>query len=275
MKPNGKPNRHFSFPSTRRLARYLGESDAILEIDELACRFFIDAAGQSEDAQAFVVECSKKFGVCVNLAEFGAWRAHLAQRHIVAVYESAERFFKEFRREHSELHRREWTGDEDGKSRIDLALENLSATKEQSEKTVGLDLISRFEYYRLVRNWIVHDRTRTPEKETAALRNLSEYSDENADTLGRLNAPNLPNLLNFDDFILFSRVTKLVAERFCVLGKPADDSWLSTFDMKPFRALLNNKRRLKNAVSGKLRTDFGMSSEAAEWISTNLCDSLA
>lgn len=275
MKANGKPERHFSFPSSRRLERYLGESDAILEIDELACRFFIDAAGLSGDAKAFVAECSKKFGVCVNLAEFDAWRAHLAQRHIVAVYESAERFFKEFRKEHSELHRREWTGDKDGKSRIDLALENVGPTKEEAEQSVGLDLISRFEYYRLVRNWIVHDRTRKPEKETMALQSLAEYSDANAAALGRLVAPNPPESLSFDDFILFSRVTKLVAEKLSALGKPNEDSWVTTFDIKPFKALVKNQKRMRNAVAGKLRTDFGMTSEAAEWISKNLCDSLA
>lgn len=154
-------------------------------------------------------------------------------------------------------------------------MENLGATKQHAAQTVGLDLISRFEYYRLVRNWIVHDRSRTPEKEMASLRNLPEYSDANAAALGRLSAPNAPDTLHFDDFILFSRITKLIAERFCVLGKPADDSWLSSFDMKPFRALLNNRERLRKAVAGKLRTEFGMNSAAAEWISTNICDSLA
>lgn len=275
MKTNGKPERHFSFPSSRRLARYLGESDAILEIDELACRFFLDSARQSGDAKDFVSKCSEKFGVCVNLSEFDAWRAHLAQRHIVAVYESAERFFKEFRREHSELHRREWKGDADGKSRVALALENIGPSEEQAERTVGLDLISRFEYYRLVRNWIVHGRTRPPEKETDALQNLSEYSDANVAAFERLAAPNRPESLNFDDFILFSRVTKLVAERLSALGRPTEESWVSTFDMKPFKALLTKPERLKNAVAGKLRTDFGMNLEAAEWISSNICDSLA
>lgn len=275
MKANGKPERHFSFPSSRRLARYLGESDAILEIDELASRFFVDAAQQSENPKEFVADCSVKFGVCVNLAEFDAWRAHLAQRHIVAVYESAERFLNEFRREHSALHRQEWTEKKDGMTLIDHVLANVGPTKEQAGQTVGLDLIARFEYYRLVRNWIVHDRTRTPEKETEALRTLPEYADANAAALGRLAAPNPPASLRFDDFILFSRVTKLVAERLSVLGKPTEESWVSTFDMKPFKALLKNPERLKNAVAGKLRTDFGMNSEAADWISTNICDSLA
>ena len=275
MKANGKPERHFSFPSSRRLERYLGESDAILEIDELACRFFIDAAGLSGNAKAFVAECSKKFGVCVNLEEFDAWRAHLAQRHIVAVYESAERFFKEFRGEHSELHRRDWTERKDGMSLIDHALENAGQSKAEAEEIVGADLIRRFEYYRLVRNWIVHDKTRKPEKEEDARRHLPQYSDANAVALGRLAAPNSPESLRFDDFILFSRVTKLLAERLNVLGKPTEASWISAFDMKPFKALLKNPERLKNAVAGKLRTEFGMHSEAADWISTNLCDSLA
>lgn len=275
MKVNGKPERHFSFPSSRRLVRYLGESDAILEIDELACRFFVDAAKHSGDTEAFVKTCSENFGVCVNLSEFDSWRAHLAQRHIVSVYESAERFFKEFRKEHSELHQREWIGDADGKSRMTVALENVGASKEQAERGVGLDLISRFEYYRLVRNWIVHDKARNPEKETEVLESLVKYGDANAAALGRLAAPNRPDSLGFDDFILFSRVTKLVAERLNDLGKPSEESWISTFDLKPFKCLLTKPERLRNAVAGKLRTEFGMNSEAAEWISNNLCDSLA
>ena len=275
MKTNRKQERHFSFPSSRRLARYLGESDAILEIDELACRFFIDAAQQSENTRDFVSACSEKFEVCVNLAEFDAWRVHMAQRRIVTVYESAERFLKEFRKEHSDLHRREWTEKKKGMSLLDQALENVGATNEQSRHDLGLDLISRFEYYRMVRNWILHERPRTPKKEMSALQNIPAYSDENASTLGRLTAPNPPELQNFDDFILFSRVTKLMAERLSVLGEPTENSWVSSFDMKPFKALINNRERLENAVAGKLKTDFGMNSEAAEWISRNLCDSLA
>jgi hypothetical protein len=81
--------------------------------------------------------------------------------------------------------------------------------------------------------------------------------------------------VDFDDFILFSRVTKLIACRLSDLGMPAEDSWVSRFDMNPFRVLLNNPNRLRNAVAGRLRTEFGMSSEAAEWIAMNLCDSLA
>jgi hypothetical protein len=196
MKVKRRRDRYFSFPSSRQLARYLGESDAILEIDELACRFFVHAAEQSGNAGGFVADCSREFGVCVNLSAFETWRSHLAQRHIVTVYESAERFLKEFRKEHSELHRREWTGDEDGKNRIDLALENVGPTKKQAEEYVGLDLISRFEYYRLVRNWVVHDRKRLPEKETSVLQKLPDYSEENGG-LALLSAPHSPESCGF------------------------------------------------------------------------------
>lgn len=275
MKSNGKPESHFSFPSSRRLARYLGESDAVLEIDELACRFFMGAAGLSGDAKAFVAECSKKHGVTVNLAEFDAWQAHLAQRRIVAVYESAERFLNEFRKEHSALHGQVWSERKDGVTLIDHVLANVGQTTEQARKVVGMDLISRFEYYRLVRNWITHDRARSPAKERAGLAALPEYSDANIADLGRLSAPNPPDSLNFDDFLLFSRVTKLVAARLNILGSPSEDSWLSIFDMKPFKPLTKNPERLKNAVAGRLRTEYGLTSEAAERISKNLCDTLA
>ena len=43
----------FSFPSYRNLCRYLGETDALVELTELACRSFQDAAKRSADAPAF------------------------------------------------------------------------------------------------------------------------------------------------------------------------------------------------------------------------------
>ena len=59
----------FSFPSYRRLCRYLGETDAMVELTELAAREFLSGARQSSDISGYVSEASSKHGVRVNLTE--------------------------------------------------------------------------------------------------------------------------------------------------------------------------------------------------------------
>jgi hypothetical protein len=265
----------FSFPAARRLAKYLGQSDAMLELTELACRFFVSSAEDSENLNGFVETAADRHGVCVNLGEFALWRKHLSQSYIITVYESAERFFREFRAEHIALFAKEWSGDAHSKDPLTLCLENVSDSVECSSEFVGDDLVSRFQYYRLLRNWIVHGKQRSPDKETVHYRNLPPYSPLNIKALGRLTAPNKPNQINFDDFILFSRVTKLIADRLCAISAPPQNHWESAFDIKPFQHLRNNSKRFRNAVIGKLRTDYGMDDETSKWISKNICDSLA
>ena len=62
----------FSFPSMRRLFRYLGETDALVELTELAARAFVESANLSGDVGAFVAAQSNKHGIRVNLSEFAS-----------------------------------------------------------------------------------------------------------------------------------------------------------------------------------------------------------
>lgn len=265
----------FCFPAARSLYKHLGEADALIEVTELACRFYAHAAHESGDVVGFVASTSAEFGVCVNMAELKTLKAHLAQSYIVAVYESAERFLREFRREHILLYGKDWTGDSESKDRLTLCLENIGMTLDQAEKAVGLDLVSRFQYYRLVRNWIIHEKHVGPTKLAELHGSLLTYSEATAKALSSLNAPNLPKSLTFDDFVLFSRLTKLVADRLCRLVAPTEDHWLTSFDLKPFKSLSKKPDRMRNAVAGRLQTQYGLQKQDAQWISQNLCDSLA
>ena len=56
----------FSFPSYRNLCRYLGETDAFVELTELACRAFQDASMKSPAPAAFVASESERFGIRVR-----------------------------------------------------------------------------------------------------------------------------------------------------------------------------------------------------------------
>ena len=71
----------FSLPSSRRLFRYLGETDAMVELTELATRSFLNAATLSENPAVFVSTASKELGICVNLAEVEGLSRHLARSY--------------------------------------------------------------------------------------------------------------------------------------------------------------------------------------------------
>ena len=265
----------FSFPSMRRLYRYLGETDALVELTELSTRSFIASAKQSGDVGTFVVNQSQQHGIRVNLAEVDSLSRHLGRSYIVTVYQSAERFLHEFRREHRALYANEWTGDGDDVDPLTVALRNVAPSEDEAVKRVGADLISLFQYYRILRNWVVHTKESDVSKPSVKFHEIVPYSAENQHIFRALNAPNPPADICFDDFIFFSRLTKFIAEKLCTVAEPPIDHWVRTFQLAPFKRLENNPLRMRNAVSGRLRTDYGMDAPTAQWIAEELCGSLA
>lgn len=266
----------FSFPSMRRLFRYLGETDALVELTELAARAFVESANLSGDVGAFVAAQSNKHGIRVNLSEFGHLSRHLGRSSIVTVYQSAERFLHEFRKEHTTLYgSRPWTGDADDVDPLTVTLRNVATSASEAETKIGADLLSRFQYYRVIRNWVVHTKEIDDSKPRAMFEKLVPYSAEHDAQFRLVKAPNLPGHLGFDDFILFSRVTKSIAEKLCEIATPPLKHWEHAFPLAGFKHLSTNSSRMRNAVMGRLRTEYGMDTATAQWIADGLCDSLA
>jgi hypothetical protein len=259
----------------RRLYRYLGETDAMVELTELATRSFTASAKQSGDVGAFVAGQSQQHGIRVNLKELDLLSRHLGRSYIVTVYQSAERFFHEFRKEHRALYRNNWIGDGDDVDPLTVTLGNVAASASDAEKQVGTDLISRYQYYRIVRNWVVHTKESDVSKPQAKFAEIVPYSPEHRERFGSLNAPNPPVDVCFDDFIFFSRLTKLVAEKLCRIAEPPLDHWVRNFALGRFKRLEKNPSRMRNAVTGRLRTEYGMDTTTAQWIADELCGSLA
>jgi hypothetical protein len=263
----------FSFPSYRNLCWYLGETDALVELTELACRSFQDAARRSPDASAFIAAESERFGIRVNLSEVELLSRHLARNYIVTVYQSAECFLHEFREEHRALYGKDWVGDAKDADPLTVTLKNLSIAN--PEAAIGHDLITRFQYYRIVRNWVLHTKESDPSKPLAKFAEIVPYLQERQQLKSPLPPTNLPDALTFEDFICFSRVTKLIAEKICSMEKPTDNHWLAAFPMARFKRFITKPERMQNSIAGYLRTEFGMDSANARWIAEELYGSLA
>ncbi len=269
-------NKTFSFPSFRRLWKYMGEADAMIELTELSARSFASSAHASGDVAAFVLAASQKHGVRVNLPEVSMLHKHLCQHYIVTVYQSAECFLHEFRREHVGLYRKEWAGDAHNVDPLTVALRNVSESEEKSIDAVGPDLVSRFQYYRSVRNWVVHTKESDVSKPHERFQKITEYSSGNLQKYASVKAPNPPEDLSFDDFIFFSRLTKDLGEKLCEVAKPPEDHWINALQASfgRFKRLALNQERMKNAISGRLRTEFGMDAITANWIADEIQENL-
>jgi len=260
----------FSFPSARRLYRYLGETDAMVELTELACRSFLDAARTSGNVPQFLSTETGKYGIHVNLSEIDTLSRHLARTYIVLVASAVERFLKDFRKEHCALYSAEWKGDANNKDRLEIVFVNVVRSERKAEEQIGVDIVGRLQYYRRLRNWIVHDQESNPQVPKETFDALAPLTDANNNLYRSLNAPNAPSALTFDDFILFSRLAKRVAEELCLIAKPAPEHWGKFLDLSPFRKFRQNPKRMKNAICGKIRTDFGFDSSTAAWIADNI-----
>lgn len=256
----------FSLPCIRRLYQYLGEYDALVELTELAARSFIHDAQESGDVAAYVTRHSQQHNVMVHVSNFSKFGTHLARSYIVTVAAAAGRLLQEYRREHVELFGREWTGDSQEATRLDVTLKNVAQSEEDAIHFVGADLIDRFHYYRLVRNWTCHEKADSKiDVLMKQLRDLAGLSEGNAD-LTSCDAPNEPEKLTFDDFVLFTRVVKKIAERLNTLATPDYQRLIDRFPLQRFKKTSTKPARLRNAVCGHLRTEYGLDQPSAEEI---------
>jgi hypothetical protein len=261
----------FSYPSYRYLKKYLGEMDAMVEMTELAVRSFMAFAEQSGNSERFVEEQSKCHKVTVSLSERMRIRDHLAQTYIVNVFQAMEIFFTRFRGEHIVLFQQEWTGDTNRLDKLTIAQENVFDSTHVGVTMIGNDLIQRYQYYRLVRNWATHDADVEPVKIAAKFHALPPYSPDRAVAFAQLNAPNLPEVLNFDDFLCFTRISKLIAEALTMHATPSVDILVKTTDASHANYLQSRPDRRRNAVQERIRRHYGLDRKTAQYIAEEVC----
>lgn len=258
----------FSMIATRELWKYLGEFDAISEMNEIAIRSLLHSYKRvgkvlGKDASlAFVSRASEKHGIRVNASVIDQLAVGMARNYVCTVWNSVDSFLKEFRAEHQKLTGSEWNGDSRDKSRIRLTFENLFGSEQKGAEAIGLHRNELLNYCRTVRNRIVHPRSTTStavEESYARLEpNISALQVE----YGVSQAPRQFSEICFEDSILLSRVLKDVALVINNKATPAPGVLLGSIDHAKFKRI-NNPARRKAAIKGELCTRFGLDSKEA------------
>ena len=237
----------FRFKCFRTLLWKLGQADAMAECIELSIRHFLTQADNSVDKRIYIQQMSDAYGVKVNDVSFNDLRVRAAQLYLLNVFHEFEQYLEDFRKEHPS--RSEWK-DVDG-SLFDKIRSNLNGE-------IDCLQIEIIQYYWHIRNVFMHSKIDINKYDKLArkVRGLTEQNEE----LKKYAAPNTVDALQFDDFILFTKVAKDVAKQMCIIGKPSDQLIVQTLmECKSFnllRGFKNNPDRARRAVLKLIQSEY-------------------
>lgn len=257
----------FRFASYRDFKRTLGKINAVVECAELATRKFIDEAVNAPNQDSFVQSVSSAFKVRVDSLDVPLLKQQIAQFHIASVHQEFEAFLQNLAREL----RGKGVDKPAGESLLKCTLVSLIGGYDEAKTAVGRLEVDVAEYYRLVRNGFAHAGAEgAAKKDVDALRARVKQQSE----FLRLNAPNIFSAIEFDDFILFTRIAKKLANNFCQAARPTDQQIVEmvikldatkhkNVDFKNLVRRNPTPARLRRALGGMLRTLYSLESDEA------------
>lgn len=250
----------FRFPAFRNFRKRLGEMDAATECIEVGVRI-LQKKLQSETLS--IISASN--GIKVDDVSSEALRSRSSSFYILGVHNQFQLFLHEFRNEHPSS--REWRYN-DGKDLLTDIISNLHENESQGIRFLGKLEYDVCEHYRKIRDGFMHPSPRADNlaKSSSKLKTLIT-SETRYD---RLNAPNIPSESNFDDFVLYSRSAKSIAERLCILGRPTNEEIASLLLHNCERDFLRWKsfaeKRRNNAILHALKNMYSLNDNEAQLV---------
>ncbi|WP_202361765.1 hypothetical protein [Mesorhizobium sp. 131-3-5] len=191
------------------------------EVIEVACRDFLEAAQASGDLGSYIRTRSAHHKIVAYELDIENLPTRAATLYIVGAYQQLESFLIDLIEESDEVCGRKSRERTDKEAALDWALDVLPGGKAANLRKVRVELYAILEYYRAVRNRFMHTRKKASGIDKA-LKEVDYWSPVYAVDFG-LKAPNEPDALILDDFLLFTRAIKYVATHLCRVACPTPD----------------------------------------------------
>lgn len=241
----------------------LGMSDATNEYIEVLLRQF-ESAPHDEDSFQII---ASRFGVRVNDVRPQTALSRIREYYIVTVFQVFEDFLNQM---HTYL--KSYGQYNEVKDQSDSLVKhihkNLVGMQRKSDTSFLNYLIC--DYYRLIRNLCAH--ADNPQKVQAAYQLLVERKNEIAATYPNLQAPHDFEHIDFDDFILYSRAAKNLAELYVESIRYDIEKFIDKYDLERFRVYRNNPKRLRAKLSFALKVNYGIKPDDVEIMVEKLID---
>lgn len=190
----------------------MGLQDSCIQTNQVAILHLEDQAKNYESVDEFIKKLSGKFKVSVGTRDFEYFKKVQYKSYISQTYNLVETFFKDLNRNYRMYNN--FTGDwikKEGDKNLDpfnQLLANLPSSKASQIKSYPEYHL--FNYYRLVRNSIAHLQE-DPDQDA---KTSKYFADHLVETLSffkenyEISAPNAPEEISFDDFMLYTRAVK-------------------------------------------------------------------
>lgn len=198
------------YPAIRQLNLWLGRQGNVVDVMEVAARYLAEQAELERDGDAWVRTLAKRFRVPASHLRVEATHAGAARMYIDLTYESVDRHLRRLIREVVLYKERKWSYSEGSRilSPLEQLTKNLSPlARERLGSTPEFHLL---EYYRLVRNSIVHEGRATEASLDAEYRRLLNYKSHFDGY--QLQAPNALADIQYHDYRLLTRAIRYFSQ---------------------------------------------------------------
>jgi len=205
------------FPAISKLNEELGLQDSAIQLSEVAIQVLVEQAESSgKPVREYLGDQFSARNIPRGTHDFAHLKSFSHGTFIVQTYGLIESVLKRLGREYRQ-HKwldDKWTSkDDEGATLSPLAALIANLPAKDARLVKDKPEVDLFEYYRALRVSVVHPSPDTTAKANTAFASLSKHIDEKdyfRKTYLR-NAPNPPGLVNFEDFRLFTRSFKYLA----------------------------------------------------------------
>jgi len=251
----------FKYKAYQELLRELGRADYVAELVEVATRQFIKEIEESNDPKKFVEEKSKEHGIRFSFDNTNDYQIQIALSHIAGVYHITENFFYAFQTEYNSLSQTDWHF-KPGQTKLQQIIDFISSHKSQySQNDIDAYLIDTFNYYHTLRVYFSHKRSTKPTDIVASHGKAKAHFNDNIMNEYKIkSAPNTLESLTFEDFFLFTQVSKKLALQISSVCVPSPESFARQRDIIKLKRHENRADRiemyLKSEYGFVKQTDF-------------------
>lgn len=237
------------------LSDEIGFSCVTNQYIELMNRLFKDEHGKDD-----IDKLSERTGLRISGLP-GPIDQRIAKQYIIGIQSAFEYFLIQFKNlAGTPTHGKDYSADRDGsrlKWTVDYSLKMLDA----EEKS----LLNICEYYRLVRNNIVHVSEKSTSELAIAYSRINDLNKMDCTkTYGHLTAPNKFDAINFDDQVLFARAALKLAK---IIFQKSDYNWREVLEANGnykeiWENRSDNKDKVKKKVVKKISLEYYIEDEA-------------
>ncbi len=253
----------FSLAAYRNLRKFVGELTAAATGNEIALRTTAERfAEESLDNWSIL---GTRLGLKVDGLETDQLIASCSRLHIVSLYSGWDSFIRFLRTEYQELFSETWQHN-DGDTPFNEIYRNRPGTGEDLKQKIFPNRQQAIEYYRKIRNAIVHPTLSTTNEVEEHFAKYEADLIQVRHLYGMHSSPNRYGSINIHDVKLLARLVLDVGAVISESFDPGDARLIKVLPLNLWKGFMNNEQKYQNKILGYLRTEFGLDDGRAEHI---------